>query len=315
MCSGIRFSDNNGNMYFGRNLDWSTGFGQRVLITPRNYTLSSAFLGEMLSKYAIIGMGIAEDGIPLYFDCANEAGLAVAGLNFPGYARYEETPVLGKINIAAYEFPLWVAMNFKSVDDVEEALEKTVIVAKSVNEKYEVSMLHWIIGDKDRSIVVEYTKNGMEVFKDDVDVLTNQPGFGWHMENLRNYMNTDSGMPDSVKWRDVRIRPFGAGALMRGIPGDCYSTSRFVRAAYHNTHYPAKSTEEENISRLFHTLASVAMIDGAAQMSDGRSEKTVYTGGFSSATNTYYFNTYEDFGIKSVRLEDYVLDGDKVTEV
>lgn len=314
MCSGVRFSDNNENMYFGRNLDWSVGFGQKVLITPRDYILNSAFLGERSSKYALIGMGIVAEGTPLYFDCGNEAGLAVAGLNFPGYAQYEDAPVQGKRNIAAYEFPLWVAMSFQSVDEVESALKETVIVAKPFNEKYPVSMLHWIVGDKDRSIVVEYTENGMEVFRDDVDVLTNQPGFGWHRENLRNYMNVDSGMPDSVNWQDAKMKPFGAGSLMRGLPGDYYSTSRFVRAAYHNTHYPAQSTESENISRLFHTLASVAMIDGASQMSDGNFEKTIYTGGFSSATNTYYFNTYEDSAIRSVRLEDYGVDGREVIE-
>ena len=314
MCSGVRFSDNNENMYFGRNLDWSVGFGQKVLITPRDYILNSAFLGERSSKYALIGMGIVAEGTPLYFDCGNEAGLAVAGLNFPGYAQYEDAPVQGKRNIAAYEFPLWVAMSFQSVDEVESALKETVIVEKPFNEKYPVSMLHWIVGDKDRSIVVEYTENGMEVFRDDVDVLTNQPGFGWHRENLRNYMNVDSGMPDSVNWQDAKMKPFGAGSLMRGLPGDYYSTSRFVRAAYHNTHYPAQSTESENISRLFHTLASVAMIDGASQMSDGNFEKTIYTGGFSSATNTYYFNTYEDSAIRSVRLEDYGVDGREVIE-
>ena len=43
-----------------------------------------------------------------------------------------------------------------------------------------------------------------------------------------------------------------------------------------DTHYPVESTEEENVSRLFHTLASVAMIDGAAQMADGDYEKTIY---------------------------------------
>ncbi len=307
MCTGIRFSDGKGNMYFGRNLDWSVGFGQQVVITPKKYVLKSAFLGNQAVKHAVIGMGIVEEDIPLYFDCGNDAGLAVAGLNFPGYALYEEAPIQGKQNVAAYEFPLWVAMNFSSVDEVEDALKDVAIVAKSVNEKYSVSMLHWLIGDKDRSIVVEYTKRGMEVFEDDVDVLTNQPGFEWHRENLRNYMNVDSDEPDSVKWCDAKIAPFGAGAMMRGIPGDCYSTSRFVRVAYYNTHYPVKSSEEENVSRLFHTLAGVAMIDGAAKMSDGAFEKTIYTGGFSSATNTYYYNTYEDFGVKAVRLEDFNL--------
>lgn len=304
MCTGIRFTDKDGNMYFGRNLDWSVGYGQKVFVTGKRFELESAFLGKVSSGHAIIGMGIVEAGIPLYFDCGNDAGLAIAGLNFPGYADYEKSEVAGKTNIAAYEFPLWVMMNFTNVDETEEALKDVAIVAKPVNEKYPVSMLHWLIGDSKRSIVVEYTKNGMEIFHNDADVLANQPGFSWHRENLRNYMNVQSDMPESVEWNAASLKPFGSGSMMRGIPGDYYSTSRFVRAAYLNAHYPAKESEEENVSRLFHTLAGVAMIDGAAKMSDGMYEKTIYTGGFSSKTNTYYYNTYEDPGIRSVSLTD-----------
>ncbi|MBR0429702.1 MAG: choloylglycine hydrolase [Lachnospiraceae bacterium] len=287
-------------MYFGRNLDWSVGYGQQVLKTAKGFWLNLDFLGTVTGKYALIGMGIEQDGIPLYFDCGNEAGLAIAGLNFPGYAKYEDGPVDGKMNVAAYEFPLWVAMNFASVDEVEAALKDVAIVAKPINDKYPVSMLHWLIGDAKRSIVVEYTKNGMEIYHDDVDVLTNQPGFQWHSENLRNYINLDSTIPEQKTWKDAELKPFGSGSMMRGLPGDYYSTSRLVRAAYLNTHYPTKSTEEENVSRLFHTLAGVAMIDGAAQMHDGMYEKTIYTGGFSSRTKTYYYNTYDDLAIRSV---------------
>ena len=39
MCTGIRFDDDKGNMYFGRNLDWSVGYGQQVVVTGRQYEL------------------------------------------------------------------------------------------------------------------------------------------------------------------------------------------------------------------------------------------------------------------------------------
>lgn len=309
MCTGVRFSDDKGNMYFGRNLDWSTGYGQKVVVTPRGYSYTSAFLGEMKSKTgAIIGMAIVEENTPLYFDCANEAGLGIAGLNFPGYAKYEADAVDGKTNIAAYEFPLWVAMNFSSVDEAEKALQDVAIVAKPINEKFPVSQLHFIIGDGKRSIVVEYTEKGIEIFDNQVDILTNQPGYAWHQENLRNYMNLFPQMPEKINWGRHEMTAFGSGSLMRGIPGDYYAPSRFVRVAYLNTHYPTKSTEEENVSRLFHTLTGVAMIDGAAEMADGKCEITVYTGGYSAASKTYYYNTYEDPAIKAVKLADFDLD-------
>ena len=305
MCTGIRFSDDKGNMYFGRNLDWSVGYGQKIVVTPRGYHYHSAFLGEIIPKYALIGMGIIEENVPLYFDCGNEAGLAIAGLNFPGYAEYAPNAIDGKTNVSAYEFPLWVAMNFATVDEVEAALKDVAIVSKPINDKYPVSLLHWIIGDKTRSIVVEYTAAGLQIFHNDVDVLANQPGYGWHQENLRNYMNLASPQPGQVVWGKAKMTAFGSGSLLRGLPGDYYSPSRFVRVAYLNTHYPTKSTEEENVSRLFHTLTGVAMIDGAAQMATGDYEKTIYTGGFSSATNTYYWITYEDPAIKKAALVDY----------
>ena len=236
MCTGVRFSDANGNMYFGRNLDWSTGYGQKVVVTPRGYKYKSAFLGEMTNSPALIGMGIVAENTPLYFDCANEYGLAVAGLNFPGYAKYETEAIDGKTNVAAYEFPLWVALNFKTVDEVEKALSDVVVVAKAINDQYPVSELHWIIGDAKRSIVVEYTAAGMEIFENDVDILTNQPGYAWHKENLRNYMNLFPQMPKEVKWREAKMTAFGSGSLMRGLPGGFYSTDRFIRVAYFNNH-------------------------------------------------------------------------------
>ena len=205
-----------------------------------------------------------------------------------------------------------MALNFKTVDEAEKALRDVAIVAKPVNEQFPVSELHWIIGDAKRSIVVEYTENEMEIFENDVDVLTNQPGYGWHKENLRNYMNLFPQMPKEVKWNKATMKPFGSGSLLRGLPGGFYSTDRFIRVAYFNTHYPAQADEATNVSRLFHTLTSVAMIDGGAAMADGQFEKTIYTGGYSTRTKTYYYNTYEDPAIRSVAMGDCDLDASEL---
>lgn len=49
------------------------------------------------------------------------------------------------------------------------------------------------------------------------------------------------------------------------------------------------------------------MIDGAARMVDGNFERTVYTGGFSSRTNTYYYSTYSNPAIQAATLADFNL--------
>lgn len=307
MCTAVKFTDDTGNMYFGRNLDWSEGYGESVVITPRKYNYKSAFLGENDKGLAVIGMAVIAENTPLYFDCANEAGLAIAGLNFPGYAKYEEAPISGKTNLAAYEFPLWVARNFKNVDELIKILPTVKIIAKPINKQYPVSELHWMVGDSKRSITIEYTEDGMNYYDNVIDVLANQPTFDWHKENLRNYLNVFPKGPKEVEWGQVTINAFGAGALTRGLPGDYYSPSRFVRAAYFNTHYPVKTTEIDNVTRLFRTLSGVSMIEGASVMADWVYEKTIYTGGYSSKTQTYYYSTYDDPSIKSVVMGEYNL--------
>ena len=63
------------------------------------------------------------------------------------------------------------------------------------------------------------------------------------------------------------------------------------------------------MSRLFHTLGGVSMVDGAARMTNGEFELTIYTGGVSCRTNTYYYSTYDDPAIRSVALGDYDTQG------
>ena len=319
MCTAIRFTDNNGNLYFGRNLDWSFSYGERVLITPQGFRRPRAFpdkdspdTGRETSPFNIIGMGIVGEGFPLYFDCANDAGLAIAGLNFPGYARYEDSPIEGKTNIAAYEFPLWVTSNFATVDEAASTLENVALVAQPLSDRYPVSMLHWIIADSTRSIVVEYLADGMHVHDNGADVLANQPDYAWHHENLRNYLSLTSDFPEPVQWSRAKLTAYGSGSGMRGLPGDYYSPSRFVRAAFLNAHYPTQNDEPSNVSRLFHTLTGVAMIDGAARMADGDYERTVYTGGYSQATKTYYWSTYENPAIRSTALSEHNLENDQL---
>lgn len=315
MCTAIRFNDDKGNFYFGRNLDWTFDYGEKVVITPREYHYNSAFLGELAPKHgALIGMAIIEENKPLYFDAANEAGLAVAGLNFPGYAAFAPAPLENKTNVAAYEFPLYLLFNFSSVDEAIAALENVALIAKPVNEKYPVAPLHYFLADKTRSVVIEYTHNGMEIYPNDIDVLTNQPGFNWHRENLRNYLNLFPNFPRLVTWGNAKMSAFGTGALLSGLPGGYAPADRFVRAAYFNSHYPTQTSEAENLTRLFRTLNCTAMVDGAGFASDGKPEITLYTGGYSSQTKTYYSNTYHDFALSAVSLNDYNLNSAELIE-
>ena len=85
----------------GRNLDWSFSYGETILVTPRAYKYDYVFGAEAKAEpNAVIGIGVVMADKPMYFDCANENGLAIAGLNFPGYASFAHEPIDGTINVA-----------------------------------------------------------------------------------------------------------------------------------------------------------------------------------------------------------------------
>lgn len=305
MCTAVRFTDTAGRMFWGRNYDWNVTYGEKPVVMPKGFTVKSHFGDDYEAAHAAIGMAVEYNGYPLFFNAGNDAGLAVGGLNFAGYAQFAPGPVQGKTNIAAYEVPTWIAANFTTVDEAEAALADAVIVDAPISSEMPVASLHWHIADAKRSIVVECQADGMHVLDDPVDVLTNQPPLEWHLENLRNYMCCSGHWPDPAQWRDAKLTPFGTGSTMRGIPGDSYATSRFVKAAFVNAFHPQKESERDNVMRLIHTLGSVAFVEGTALMADGSSEVTLFSDCFSAATGTYYFNTVDNPALRCACLGDY----------
>ena len=101
MCTAIslRTSDH----YFGRNLDLEYCYTESVVITPRNFTLTFRHKLPLKKHLAMIGMAYVCDGYPLYYDATNEAGLSMAGLNFPEYADYKPAAAR-KDNSTPFEF-------------------------------------------------------------------------------------------------------------------------------------------------------------------------------------------------------------------
>ena len=296
MCTAVRFVDDNGALYFGRNLDHAQSYGEGIVFTPSGAHVTPGFERESDAQngHAVIGVAIVVEGVPMYFDCGNDAGLAIAGLNFARSTRYAETPAEGRINVAAYEFPYWVGRNFSTLDEVCAALENTVIVGRRPNPNLPVSTLHWLIGDATGSAVVECREDGVRVIRNSLDVLTNEPPFEWHLQNARNYLALQATDVTTSRWGSAELSAIGYGTGTLGLPGDYSSPSRFIRAAFVNGNFPVKSGEDANVARMFTTLASVAMPEGSVRLQNETLEKTVYSCCFSGASLSYYWKISEN---------------------
>ena len=308
MCTGIGFLDKNNNLFMGRNLDVPKTYGEKVMITPRNYDYSYKHIENVKLKQAIIGMGIEVGGHPLYFDAANESGMMIVSLNFPKFAHYNSELKDDCINITPYEFMVWVLDNYKSVEDLKKDIPKINFMDTPFNEYLPIAPAHWIIGDNKEMIVVEPTVNGIKVYDASIGVVTNNPEYSWHLMNLNNYLGMNNVGKEKTNWSGQDLEPLGVGTGAFGMPGDYTPPSRLVKVAYGRANYPIKETETENVSKLFNLLKSVAMPEGSVD-----DEVTIYSSCYSTKTKTYYFDRCDDFQVHQLTMTEETMNATKLT--
>lgn len=314
MCTSLSIKSNEGHHFFGRNMDLAYDFNQSVLILPRNYQFEDKVTGNMIkTKYAIIGIGTVIDNHPAMADGMNEKGLACAGLNFDGYAYFEEKIVPDKINIAAYDFLHWVLSNHETIDQVKEAIKNIELVDVPINENTPVSMLHWMIVDKSgKSIVVEKTKEKLAVHDNPIGVMTNNPTFDWHLTNLNEYMYLHPNQPKDTMWHNKELKPLGIGAGTLGIPGDFASVSRFIRIAYIRSHMPSIENDITTVTQFFHMLDYVKMVKGGVITKEGMEDLTRYSSCMDQEKGIYYYRNYDNNRINAVDMNKENLDASEI---
>lgn len=304
MCTAISYKTH--HHYFGRNLDLERGYHERVVITPRNYPLSFRFAPSYKSHYALIGMAAVVEDYPLYFEGTNEKGLSMAGLNFPGnayYAPYQEN----KVNVAPFELIPYLLGACDSVENVEKTLGKIHVADCNFSEQLPATPLHWLIGDKKRSITLECTKKGMDVYENPFGVLTNNPTFDYHAVNMNNYMSLHPGGAEN-QLSSIPLENYSLGMGSLGLPGDFSSASRFVKAVFVKENSVCDGSERESVNQFFHILQSVAMPKGCVKTSGGEFEYTRYCSCCNTDTQVYYYTTYDDFTPKEVDMHGVDLD-------
>lgn len=311
MCTALSF--NSGDFYFGRTLDYEISFGEKVVITPRNYPLSFRFANTMLSHYAIIGVACVADNYPLYYDAVNEKGLAMAGLNFVGNARYND--IMGdKINIPQFELVPYILSQCANVDEAQSLFEKINITSTPFNDDLPCAQLHWLVADADRTITVEAVREGIKIYDNPVGVLTNNPPFNQQMFELNNYMHLSNKEPANNFSKSLPLSPYSRGMGALGLPGDLSSQSRFVRASFTKLNATAGKTDDESISQFFHILGTVTQTKGCCQLQDGKHEITIYTSCANATKGVYYYTTYYNNQICSVDLHKENLDASQLIQ-
>lgn len=311
MCTGILFRNGNCS-YFGRNLDLQYQLANEPAICPRKYVLNYRHLESMNDHSAIVGMAMTRYGYPLFFEGINEYGLGAASLNFPGYGQYSPRTIEGKKNVCSFELIPYILTTCKSIEDAKKELSEICIVADDFNENIKSVPLHWMIADKTGSIVIEPMADGVHVYDNPYNVLSNAPDYPAQAVNVANYINLTPEYPVNRMFPHMNVPLYSSGMGSDGLPGGLDSMSRFVRAAFMTNNSVAPKSDEATLNQFFRILGTVEQISGINKEKDNLYEITNYTSGGNLETMDFYWTSYNNQQIRGVHTKALDLDGNEL---
>lgn len=301
MCTCINFKTKDN--YFGRNLDLEYRFNEKVVITPRNYKFNLKNGTSITSKYSMIGMATVVSNYPLYAEATNEKGLSMAGLYFPKNACFfkEED---NKLNLSPYELIPYFLGLYSSISEIKKDIANLNITKTPFSKEMPVSDLHWMISDESECIVIEQMEDGLKVYNNPIGVLTNNPPFEYHLNNINNYSNLSPYNSENTFSNKINLNQYGQGMGAIGLPGDNSPASRFIRASFNKLNSKCEDDEKSSVTQFFHILDSVSMVQGTTITKENKNDITTYSCCINTSKGIYYYKTYTNNQIIAIKMSE-----------
>ena len=316
-CTGISLAANDGSRVVARTVEWAaTPMQCGYMVCPRGHTFQSYTpTGANGMKYTSVDgfVGIYTEYEPFVVEGVNEAGLSAGLFFFPNYGDY--APYVEANNdktLCDMQFVSWVLSQFSSIDQVKAAIRNVNVVTLS----NKIGAVHWRIVEPDGRMVVMEIVNGVpQFYENQLGVITNAPGFQWHMTNLNNYINLEPGSAqDNTIKSGITLQPLGHGSGMLGLPGDFTSPSRFVRATFFQTTAPVWDTGFDSVVQAFHILNNFDIPIGSqhvrADIPKGLPSATQVTTATDQHALRFYYRTAWNSSIRCIDLK--TIDFEKV---
>lgn len=308
-CTGISLVAKDGSKVVARTVEWAaTPMQCGYVVAPRGHMHQSYTpTGENGLKYkGVYGyVGIYTEYEPFVVEGVNEAGLSAGLFFFPQYGEY--APYNSSNNdktLCDMQFVSWVLSQFSNIDQVKDALSKIDLVTLD----HKIGAVHWRITEPGgRMVVLEIVKGVPNFYENTLGVLTNAPGFQWHMTNLNNYVNLVPGSaPNNPIAPGITLQGLGHGSGMLGLPGDFTSPSRFVRATFFQTTAPVWDNGFDTVVQAFHILNNFDIPVGSqhlkADIPKGMPSATQFTAATDLKSMKLYYRTAWNSNIRCIDL-------------
>ncbi|MBA4418997.1 MAG: choloylglycine hydrolase [Syntrophus sp. (in: bacteria)] len=326
-CTGTKLKADDGSIVTGRTMEFGLKAPSAVTIVPRGTeTTASGPSGKAglkwKSSYATVG--VSGWGQPKwYVEGLNEKGLAAGVFYMPGFGQYQTAkPGEEGRSISQNDFIYYVLSTSATVGEALKAIGKVVVVAADADPAIVTDPamrgampFHMRITDAvGRSVVIEYTAKGVQIYENPLGVITNAPTFDWHLLNMRNYVNLKVADAPPMEFNGQTISQLGMGSGLHGLPGDFTPPSRFIRAAIFTMNLVPGKTATEAVGQAWHLLHLFDIPSGVSG-SKVNGAMVYDTAQWTSVTDhknlRFYFNTYDDYRVRMIDMNRVNLNAEK----
>lgn len=307
MCTSIYQVAHDGTHILSRTMDWPR-LDNAPLFLPRHFQWQTRFDHRTYeNQYALVGGGNVAPHHADVSDGVNEFGLCAQKLTFTNGASLVSKRRPDRIQLAAFEYVLWLLGNCRDVNDVIRQLPQIELMDDTNSDfKYGYPELHFALSDPTGKIVViEPTQNPMRVIDNPLGVVTNSPKFEEQIERLKRYVDfTPAFLNKQVPLNTSKVT---TGRLSgKAIPPGSYSPgARFIRAAYFKERINQPADELDAL------ISSWRLLDGVSvpKNTDHQPTYSVYRAATVADSRTYYFQSYYQTTVTKLQLTPQLING------
>jgi penicillin V acylase-like amidase (Ntn superfamily) len=267
MCTVLLYSDAEGKPYIGRTNEFVGLQPESLTYFPIGTTIESVTPDNkqgktFQTKYAILGVTIKDvvknQKQELLHDGVNDKGLSFSLLSLGGNKSPDVSKTKAEKVLSVVDFGLWALGNFSRVADIKQAIKDNEIeiwlpIIPLLGTT--PAPIHFALWDATgEGIVIEWQNGETQVYDNLVGVMTNNPSFPWHLENMKNYAHLTNIDKNTETFNKLKVSTFDSGAALTNVPSSEVSWGRFVKAAYYSSFAYKTNNPELSIIMLGHIM-------------------------------------------------------------
>lgn len=265
-CTVLAITDKNGNVYQGRANEFPYQQPDSLTYWPAGTRIESVTPDgkqgmTFNTKYGILTTNLKgmtpNAKQETVHEGANDQGMSITA-NF--YTLNTETSITAPASktLSVVDFPTWALGNFQTIEQLKKAIqnkEAEVWLPRIAAYGNLITPVHYAIYDKTGgAVVVEWNGGKMEIYDNKIGVMTNEPPFPWHVENMNNFAYLNNVDKNAGKFNKLNVTAYDSGGALASLPSPNTTVGRFVKAAYYANFAEKASTPDEALLTLGHVM-------------------------------------------------------------